>query len=212
MRKKGISNMKTSETKNQRSSTEHRGRLPILTMLFCLVVTLTTGALLDWLRLSGGQYVARRLLRRIDRLVLPQVCAQHTGGVAGIESRDPYVETELVPGLVAWYVERYSGSAPGQEGDTMGSETALEAFGDYVRAMRTQLGYSRQALAELVGVTPSYVMLLEKGLVPEQRITEEVLAKMGTAFAVRPCVLLDMVRGGLTCANPNLGLCGLSAG
>jgi DNA-binding XRE family transcriptional regulator len=212
MQKKGLRQMKSLETKDQRSSIERRGRLPILSMVFCLVVTLATGALLDWLRVSGGQYVARRLLKRLDSLVLPQVCAQHAGGVAGIESGDPYVETELVPGLVAWYIERGIGSALEQGGDTMSSQTALEAFGDYVRVMRTHLGYTREALAGLVGVTPAYVMLLEKGLVPEERITEEMLAKLGSALAVRPCVLVEMVRGGLSCVNPNLGLCGVSAG
>jgi transcriptional regulator with XRE-family HTH domain len=64
----------------------------------------------------------------------------------------------------------------------------LDRFADNVRRLRSKKGFSQKALADIVGISVSYVSMLERG---QRSPPLETIEKMARALKVTPRALLE---------------------
>ena len=67
-------------------------------------------------------------------------------------------------------------------------DQVLQEFGGRLRGLRKRQGWSQERLGEKAGVDPKFISRLEGGKANPSLLT---LAKLGTAFQLRPADLLD---------------------
>lgn len=74
----------------------------------------------------------------------------------------------------------------------MGKLSAKAAFGQRVRQLREERGWSQEHLAAIVGLDRSYVGGVERG---ERNISLENICKLARALEVKPAELMDFEHG-----------------
>ncbi|PBQ33899.1 transcriptional regulator [Sphingobacteriaceae bacterium] len=65
-----------------------------------------------------------------------------------------------------------------------------EVFGDILRELRTEKGFSQEHLAELSGLDRTYVSLLERGL---RQPTLSTLFSLANALEVAPSKIVQLI-------------------